>query len=109
MGVVALLAGWSFGLVTDLIVSRFRKPAQPRLQQPQTLPPIFNAVPLIRCRYVGKSVCFWCPFCRVEHFHSWEPDDERGVAGKQHRTAHCRESTSPFHEKGYDIFVPEAP
>jgi hypothetical protein len=54
--------------------------------------------PIVKCFVEGKSVKFWCPFCKRWHFHGYSENGE--LDG--HRGAHCSEQT-PFTETGYIV------
>jgi hypothetical protein len=56
--------------------------------------------PIVKCFVEGKSVKFWCPFCKRWHFHGsvdGTPESWRG-----HRSAHCEHET-PFTSTGYVV------
>jgi hypothetical protein len=48
-------------------------------------------------------ISVWCPFCREQHLHGWDPG--YGSTHAEHRTAHCSNAESPFKETGYYISV----
>jgi len=54
--------------------------------------------PVVKCFIDGKSVKFWCPFCKVWHFHG----SCDGGEWSGHRVAHCAEHT-PFTDTGYIV------
>jgi hypothetical protein len=50
--------------------------------------------PVVKCFVEGKTVKFWCPFCKRWHFHG----SCDGGEWSGHRGAHCSEHT-PFTDK----------
>lgn len=48
--------------------------------------------PVLRGHVVGREILVFCPRCKSEHLHSWDPTDpsyRNGTGLEQLRSSHC--------------------
>jgi hypothetical protein len=54
--------------------------------------------PILRGRVIGRLIYVHCPYCDIEHIHSWESGNKKA----ERRWSHC-DSRSPLHGQSYFI------
>ena len=64
-------------------------------------------LPAFKCELKNGLIglAAWCPHCKQWHYHTMPP----GRLMPTHKTAHCRDASSPFRTSGYILELVQLP